>query len=68
ILYCGIVDAVEGIDYEVFQKRASVSLPRRLRVAIPAWWQARKLWRQSQRLESNANSSDDDGNFIAIIS
>ncbi|MEI6110027.1 MAG: phytoene/squalene synthase family protein [Actinomycetes bacterium] len=45
ILYCGIVDAVESIDYEVFDRRASVSLPRRLQVAIPAWWRARKLWR-----------------------
>lgn len=44
ILYCGIVDAVEAIDYEVFDKRATVSLPRRLTVAIPAWWRARKLW------------------------
>lgn len=45
ILYCGIVDAVEAIDYEVFDKRATVSLSRRLRVALPAWWRARKLWR-----------------------
>ena len=44
ILYCGIVDAVADIDYEVFDKRATVSLPRRLRVAIPAYFQARKLW------------------------
>ena len=44
ILYCGIVSAVEDIDYEVFQRRASVSLRRRLRVAIPAYLQARKLW------------------------
>lgn len=44
ILYCGIVDAVEGIDYEVFARRASVSLPRRLRVAIPAYLRARRLW------------------------
>lgn len=44
ILYCGIVDAVEDIDYDVFHKRASVSLSTRLRVAVPAWWQARKLW------------------------
>lgn len=42
ILYCGIVDAVEAIDYEVFDKRASVSLPRRLQVALPAWGQAVK--------------------------
>ena len=45
ILYCGIVNAVEDIDYEVFAKRATVSLTRRLRVAIPAYWQARKLWK-----------------------
>ena len=44
ILYCGIVDAVEDINYDVFNKRASVSLLRRLRVALPAWWRARALW------------------------
>lgn len=37
ILYCGIVDAVESIDYEVFNKRAKVSTSKRLKVAIPAW-------------------------------
>ena len=47
ILYCGIVDAVEGIDYEVFAKRATVSLTRRLQVAIPAYFQARKLWKRT---------------------
>ena len=47
ILYCGIVDAVEAIDYEVFTKRATVSLARRLQVAIPAYLQARKLWKQT---------------------
>ena len=47
ILYCGIVDAVEAIDYEVFSKRATVSLSRRLRVAVPAYLQARKLWKQT---------------------
>ena len=36
ILYCGIVDAVEAIDYEVFQKRAKVSIAKRLKVALPA--------------------------------
>ena len=36
ILYCGIVDAVEAIDYEVFNKRAKVSMTQRLKVAIPA--------------------------------
>jgi phytoene synthase len=47
ILYCGIVQAVEDINYDVFNKRATVSLSRRLRVAIPAWYRARKLWRGS---------------------
>lgn len=47
VLYCGIVDAVEDIDYEVFAKRATVSLTRRLRVAVPAYWQARKLWKRT---------------------
>ena len=47
ILYCGIVDAVEGIDYEVFAKRATVSLTRRLQVAIPAYFQARRLWKRA---------------------
>lgn len=42
ILYCGIVDAVQEIDYEVFKKRATVSLPKRLAVALPAWY---KAWR-----------------------
>ena len=44
ILYCGIVDAVADIDYEVFDKRATVSLSRRLKVALPAYFKARKLW------------------------
>lgn len=37
VLYCGIVDAVEDIDYEVFDQRATVSRRRRLAVALPAW-------------------------------
>lgn len=40
VLYCGIVDEVERIDYEVFRTRATVSISRRLRVAIPAWARA----------------------------
>lgn len=40
ILYCGIVDAVEKIDYDVFNKRATVPLARRLAVALPAWVRA----------------------------
>lgn len=41
VLYCGIVDAVEDIDYEVFDRRATVSMSRRLAVALPAWRRAR---------------------------
>lgn len=39
-LYCGIVDAVEEIDYQVFTRRAKVGLPRRVAVAGPAWVRA----------------------------
>ncbi len=35
ILYCGIVDEVERIDYDVFARRASTSAARRARVAVP---------------------------------
>jgi phytoene synthase len=40
-LYCGIVDEVEKIDYQVFTKRAKTSTTRRLRTALPAWIEAR---------------------------
>ena len=40
VMYCGIVDAVEHIDYQVFTTRARVSLPRRLAIAGPAWYRA----------------------------
>lgn len=46
ILYCGIVDEVEKIDYQVFDKRAKVPLHRRLAVAIPAWQKARRARRR----------------------
>ena len=46
VLYCGIVDAVENIDYEVFTTRATVPMSRRLAVAAPAWRRARKARRQ----------------------
>jgi len=42
ILYCGIVDEVEKINYEVFSKRAKVPTSQRLFVAVPAWFQARR--------------------------
>lgn len=46
ILYCGIVDEVEGIDYEVFTRRASVPITRRLAVAVPALLRARRARRR----------------------
>jgi phytoene synthase len=39
-LYCGIVDEVEKIDYQVFSLRAKTSNWRRLKVAIPAYFRA----------------------------
>ena len=36
-LYCGIVDEVEAIDFQVFTRRAKTSTARRLGVALPAW-------------------------------
>jgi phytoene synthase len=41
-LYCGIVDEVEKINYEIFQKRAKTSTWRRIKVALPAFIRARK--------------------------
>ena len=35
-LYCGIVDEVEKIDYQIFTKRAKTSNLRRIKVAVPA--------------------------------
>jgi phytoene synthase len=40
-LYCGIVDEVEKIDYQIFSKRAKTSNWRRMKVAIPAYLSAR---------------------------
>ena len=39
-LYCGIVDEVEKINFQVFEKRAKTSTLRRLRTALPAWVKA----------------------------
>ena len=41
-LYCGIVDEVEKINYEIFTKRAKTSAWRRVKVALPAFIRARK--------------------------
>ena len=39
-LYCGIVDEVEAIGYDIFNKRAKTSTARRARVAGAAYLQA----------------------------
>jgi phytoene synthase len=39
-LYCGIVDEVEAINYDIFRKRAKTSMWRRGRVAAVAYQQA----------------------------
>jgi phytoene synthase len=39
-LYCGIVDEVEAIGYDIFNKRAKTSTARRARVAGMAYLQA----------------------------
>jgi phytoene synthase len=39
-LYCGIVDEVEAIEYDIFNKRAKTSTTRRMRVAGKAYVKA----------------------------
>lgn len=39
-LYCGIVDEVEKINYDIFNHRAKTSTLRRAKVALPAWIKA----------------------------
>ncbi len=49
-LYGGILDEVEAADYQVFDQRVSVGVPRRLRVALPrltAAWAARARARRT---------------------
>ena len=40
VLYGGILDAIEAADYQVLDRRVSVTLARRLAVAGPAFWRA----------------------------
>jgi len=49
VLYCGIVDEVERNDYDVFTRRATVPMRRRLAVAGPAWVRARRARRRAAR-------------------
>jgi phytoene synthase len=47
VLYGGILDAVERIDYQVLTRRARVGLGRRAAVALPALVRARRARRLS---------------------
>jgi phytoene synthase len=47
VLYCGIADEVAAIDYQVFARRATVGLDRRLRVAGRHWVAAVRARRRS---------------------
>jgi phytoene synthase len=44
-LYCGIVDEVEKIGYDIFNHRAKTSTPRRIRVAGTAFIKRRFISR-----------------------
>ena len=44
-LYCGIVDEVEKIEFQIFDKRAKTSTLRRIKVAMPAFVRARRARR-----------------------
>ena len=46
-LYCGIVDEIEAIDFQVFDRRAATSPLRRVRVAAPAWVSATRARRRA---------------------
>ena len=52
-LYCGIVDEVEKIDYQIFTKRAKTSTARRLSVAIPAFSRALAARRARPKISTN---------------
>jgi phytoene synthase len=51
-LYAGILDAVERADYRVLDRRVSVSVPRRLAVALPALARARAARATPRRTSS----------------
>ncbi len=48
-LYRAILDQVEADHYQVLSRRSAVPLTQRLRVAVPAWRQARSARREQTR-------------------
>jgi phytoene synthase len=44
-LYGGILDEIERADYRILDRRVAVGIGRRLRIAVPAYYRARRLWR-----------------------
>ena len=51
-LYGGILEAVERADYQVLRRRVGVSLPRRLRVALPGLARAARARRDDRRWQA----------------
>lgn len=47
-LYRGILTEVERADYRILDRRVSVDIRRRLRIALPAYLHARRSWRGSR--------------------
>ncbi|MGO4616960.1 phytoene/squalene synthase family protein [Nocardia sp. 2YAB30] len=43
-LYSGILETIEETGYEVLDRRVTVGLPARLRIAVPAYARARRTW------------------------
>jgi phytoene synthase len=43
-LYGGILDEIERADYQILERRVAMNYARRLRIAVPAYFRARRLW------------------------
>jgi phytoene synthase len=43
-LYGGILDEIERADYQILDRRVAMSYARRLRIAVPEYHRARRLW------------------------
>jgi hypothetical protein len=53
VLYGGILDEVERVDYDVLRRRVRVPLSRRLRVALPAYARTRRARLRAPRLSDS---------------
>ncbi|MFC3456159.1 phytoene/squalene synthase family protein [Amycolatopsis speibonae] len=55
LLYGGILDEIERAEYRVLDRRVAVGITRRLRVAVPAYRRARRLWHGANRFPHEGN-------------